>query len=169
MKSVKYSFFLIITTLIISCKINYSLGGIDTGDAKTFQVNFFQNNAPIPEAGLDNRFTNELQNIIKDQTPLELVTSNGDIIYEGEIIEYRISPTTATSDNRAAQNRLTIAVNVRYFNTLEEEKDFEQRFSFFFDFEGSSLLVDDQKSTAIDTILERLAQDIIKTSLDNWN
>jgi hypothetical protein len=55
-----------------------------------------------------------------NQTNLDLVKSNGDIIYEGEIVEYRIAPTTATANNTAAQNRLTISVNVRFINTNDE-------------------------------------------------
>ena len=35
-----------------------------------------------------------------------MVQSNGDLLYEGEIVEYRVSPMTATSDLNAAQNRL---------------------------------------------------------------
>lgn len=103
-----------------------------------------------------------------NQTNLDLVKSNGDIIYEGEIVEYRIAPTTATANNTAAQNRLTISVNVRFINTNDEEADFEKRFSFFYDYSGSAQLVGSQKTTAITEIYERLTQDIINASLANW-
>ena len=152
---------------LTSCGI-YSFTGADTGNAKTFQVNFFQNNAPLIEPGLDINFTNSLQDLIQNQTNLSLVNSGGDLTYEGEIVEYRISPTTATADNRAAQNRLTVGINVRYFNKLEEEKDFEQRFSFFFDYEGAAQLTGSQKDTAIEAIFERITQDIFQASLADW-
>ncbi len=167
MRFVKYISILSVTLLLISCGI-YSFTGADTGNAETFQVNFFQNNAPLVEPGLDIDFTNALQDLIQNQTNLSLVTNGGDLIYEGEIIEYRISPMTATANNTAAQNRLTVSVNVRYFNTLEEEKDFEQRFSFFFDYEGAAQLVGAQKDTALEEIFERLTQDIFNASLANW-
>ena len=48
------------------------------------------------------------------------VNSNGDLVYEGEITDYRISPTTATAESTAAQNRLTIAVKIRFFNRKNE-------------------------------------------------
>jgi hypothetical protein len=35
---------------------------------------------------------------------------------EGEIVDYRISPMTATADQQASQNRLKIRVNVRFTN-----------------------------------------------------
>ncbi len=167
MKLLKYSCLFIILTALTSCGI-YSFTGADTGDAKSFQVNVFQNNADLVEPGLDILFTNELQDLIVNQTNLNLTTSGGDLIFEGEITEYRIAPMTATAQNTAAQNRLTISVNVRYFNTLEEEKDFEQRFSFFYDYPANAQLVGAIKDEAFEVIFERITQDIFNASLANW-
>ena len=139
MKDLKLIIVLGLIISVTSCGI-YSFTGADTGNAKTFQVNFFQNNAQLIEPGLDIDFTNALQDLVQNQTNLNLVTNNGDLIFEGEITEYRIAPMTATAQNTAAQNRLTMAVNVRYFNSLDEEKDFEQRFTFFFDYPLSHFL-----------------------------
>ena len=118
----------IITFIIQGCGI-YSFTGGDTGDAKSFQVNFFQNNAPIVEPGIDKNFTLALQDLIQNQTNLELTNTNGDLIYEGEITRYAIAPMSATADQTAAQNRLTVAINVRFTNNLKEEDDFEKSFS----------------------------------------
>ncbi|MEM9679612.1 MAG: LptE family protein [Bacteroidota bacterium] len=167
MKFIKPISVLFLALLLTGCGI-YSFTGADIGNAKTFQVNFFQNNAPLIEPGLDIDFTNALQDLIQNQTNLSLVNSGGDLVYEGEITEYRISPMTATANNTAAQNRLTMSVNVRYYNTLEEEKDFERRFTFFFDYEGSAQLVGTQKDAALADIFERLTQDIFNASLANW-
>ena len=89
-------------------------------------------------------------------------------MYEGEITEFRISPMTSTANNTAAQNRLTIGVMVRYYNKIDEESDFEQRFSFYYDYPGSAQLVGSQKDTAIAEIFERITQDIVNKSLANW-
>ena len=75
---------------------------------------------------------------------------------------------TATSQNTAAQNRLTIRVNVRFYNKKKEEDDFEQPFSFYFDYPGSAQLVGSQKDTAIAEIFERITQDIFNASLAKW-
>ena len=90
------------------------------------------------------------------------------MVYEGEIVDYRVSPMTATADQRAAQNRLTISVNVRFTNKNKEEDDFEKRFSFFYDFPGTSQLVGSQLTTALDVIFERITQDIFNESLAKW-
>jgi hypothetical protein len=168
MKYIKHIIIVIACITIYSCKVTYGFTGANTGDSQTFQVNFFPNNARLIEPGIDIQFTNALQDLIQNQTSLELVNSGGDLTYEGEIVEYRISPTTATADNRAAQNRLTIGINLRFYDKNDEEKDFEQRFSFFFDFAGSAQLTGSQKDTAIETIFERITQDVFNESLANW-
>lgn len=166
MKVLKYGILLTLTLALLSCGV-YSFTGIST-DAKSFQVNFFQNNAELIEPGLDIDFTNALQDIIVNQTNLSLVNSGGEILYEGEIVEYRIAPMTATAQNTAAQNRLTIGVNVRYFNIQDEEKNFEKRFSFFFDYPADAQLTGSTKDEAFEVIFERLTQDIINASLADW-
>jgi len=159
---------LIIVALVYSCKVSYSFTGADIGAAKTFEVSNFINNAPIVEPRISREFTIALQDILLNQTSLSLTPNNGDLLYEGEIVQYFVSPITATSNSTAAQNRLTMAVNVRFFNKLEPEKDFEQRFSFFFDYDGQSQLVGAQLDDALNTIFERITQDIFNRSLTNW-
>ncbi len=168
MKSIRFIVLFSICIVTTACKVTYSFTGADTGDAETFQVNFFQNNADLVEPGLDIQFTNALQDLIQNQTSLNLVNTGGNLIFEGEITEYRIAPMTATAQNTAAQNRLTIGVNVRYINTLDEEKDFEQRFSFFFDYPANDQLTGSIKDEAFEVIFERLTQDIFNASLANW-
>ena len=167
MKNIKYILFLIIAMSINSCSI-YNFTGTGKIDAKTFQVNFFQNNAELIEPGIDRTFTQQLQAIIQNQTNLNLTNTGGDLVYEGEIVGYNITPMTATADQRAAQNRLTITVNVRFTNKNKEEDNFEKRFSFFFDYTGSDQLIGSKLTEAVDTIFERITQDIFNESLAKW-
>ncbi|MFT5249351.1 MAG: putative small secreted protein [bacterium] len=170
MKKIKIIIALILVSITFSSCGTYSFTGadIDYTTTKTFQVNYFKNNAPIVEPGIDRDFTLKLQDILLNQTNLDLVNSSGDLIFEGEIVEYYIAPITATSESTAAQNRLTISINVRFYNTKEELKDFDQRFSFYYDYAGGSQLVGSQKDEAIDVIFERITQDIFNASLANW-
>ena len=164
-------FIIIITYLMIlqSCSVKYSLTGASISPETTsFQVNYFQNNAPLIEPGIERDFTNKLIDLLINQTSLELVKSNGDLVYEGEIVEYRISPTTATSDNRAAQNRLTVGVNVRFYDIKDPDADFEKRFSFYYDYPASVQLIGSQKDTAMEEIFERITQDVFNASLAKW-
>jgi hypothetical protein len=169
MKLIKYILIVLISTTLVSCSGGYSFTGASiSSDVKTFQVNYFQNNAILVEPGLDRDFTLALQDILINQTNLDLVKSNGDLVYEGEITEYRISPTTATAQNTAAQNRLTMTVRVRFYNKKNEEDDFEQNFSFFYDYTGSTLLTGATKEAAFSELFERITQDIFNASLAKW-
>ena len=166
----KKTAFLLCFVLLLStqsCGI-YSFTGADTGEAESFQVNFFQNQADLVEPGIDRTFTLQLQDLIQNQTSLSLANNNADLIFEGEIIDFYVAPITATAENTAAQNRLTIAVNVRYYNTLEPEKDFERRFSFYYDYPANAQLVGDVLATASDEIYNRLTQDIFNAALTDW-
>lgn len=148
---------------------NYRFNGASIADnIETFQVDYFQNTANQVEPGLERDFTLALQDLILNQTNLTLVTSGGDLVYQGEITGYRISPTTAEADSRAAQNRLTISVRVRFFDKNEPDEEFEKSFSFFYDYGGSSLLTGSLKTTAHEEIFERLTQDIFNATLAKW-
>ncbi|MEM9141461.1 MAG: LptE family protein, partial [Bacteroidota bacterium] len=105
--------------ILSDCGI-YNFTGGDVGTAETFAVPRFQNYATqspgsVFSPGLDRDFTNALQDRILNQTSLALTSSNADLLYEGEIVEYRVSPMTATAEQRAAQNRLSMAVKVRFY------------------------------------------------------
>jgi len=158
---------LLFSLLLNSCGV-YNFTGAKPVNAKTFQVNYFQNNAELIEPGIERTFTLELQDIIQSQTNLNLVSQGGELLYEGEIVEYRISPMTATADQRAAQNRLSITINVRFSNRNKEDDNFEKRFSFFYDFDANQQLVGSQLTTALDAIFERITQDIFNESLAKW-
>ena len=166
MRFVKLLILILFTT---SCSVKYSLTGASiSSETKTFQVNYFQNNAPLIEPGIERDFTNKLIDLLINQTSLELVKSNGDLTYEGEIVEYRISPTTATANNTAAQNRLTVGVNIRFYDKNDSEADFEKRFSFYYDYPGNVQLIGGQRDTALDEIFERITQDVFNSSLAKW-
>ncbi|MDC1396335.1 LPS assembly lipoprotein LptE, partial [Flavobacteriaceae bacterium] len=105
---------LIIFSVFIEGCGNYSFTGASIPEGtESFQVNFFENEAgnsmgSIFEPGLDRDFTIALQNILQNQTNLQLLSSDADLIYEGEIKEYRVSPMTSTSNLQASQNRLSV-------------------------------------------------------------
>lgn len=158
---------LLVAISLYSCKY-YNFTGTGKIDANTFQVNYFQNNAPLVEPGIERTFTTALQDLIQNQTSLSLTNEGGDLVYEGEIVEYRISPITATADQRAAQNRLYIAINVRFINRNKPEDDFEKRFSFYYDYGANEILMGSSLSQALDVIYERITQDVFNESLAKW-
>ncbi len=165
------SILLVLVLFLNGCGV-YNFTGGDVGTAETFAVPRFQNYATqnpgsVFEPGLERDFTQALQDRILNQTSLDLTTSDGDLLYEGEIVEYRISPMSATAQQTAAQNRLSMAVKVRFYNKTKEDADFEQRFSFFYDFPAATQ-PSAIKTEALEVIFERITQDIFNASLADW-
>lgn len=165
-------FFKLLSVFILAFSVNscsvYNFTGTGKIDAKTFQVNYFQNTAELIEPGIERTFTIKLQEIIQNQTNLNLTNANGDLLYEGEIVDYRITPMTATADQRTAQSRLTISVMVRFSNKNKEADNFEKRFSFFDDFPSTTQMSGAQLTKSLDLIFERITQDIFNESLAKW-
>jgi len=166
-KILHIALFFLSTFLFTGCKY-YSYTGGSTGSAKTIQVDFFPNQAQLIEPTLSQEFTLELQDLFTRQTNLTLVSSNGDLYFSGEIVSYRIAPMSATSKQTSAQNRLTITVSVRYVNTTEEDKDFDQSFSFYSDYPANSQLSGGVLEAAFKEIIERITQDIFNASVGKW-
>ncbi len=155
-----------------SCGIYSFTGASIPPGVTTFQVNFFENlagNRPgsTVEPGLDNDFTNALQDIIINQTNLNLVSEGGELIYEGEITKYSVTPMAATANITAAQNRLEMSVDFRFFNIKKEDDDFEKEYSFFYDF-PAELQVYDVIDSAHKEIFDRITQDIFNDTLAKW-
>ena len=158
--------------MLVSCGIYSFTGSSIPVGVETFQVNYFDNTAggkpgSTIEPGLDRDFTIALQDLIVNQTSLNLVNEGGDIIYSGEIVEYSVTPMAATAEIKAAQNRLTMAVMVKYENVSNEDDNLEKRFSFYYDFPGN-LQVYDIKDSALEEIFERITQDILNETLAKW-
>ena len=121
--------------MAISCGIYSFTGSSIPIGVETFQVNYFENTAggkpgSTIEPGLDRDFTIALQDLIVNQTSLNLVNEGGDIIYSGEITEYSVTPMAATAEIKAAQNRLTMAVMVSYENVLMRKTTLKKGFHF---------------------------------------
>ena len=166
--------FVLFLLMIITegCGIYSFTGASIPPGVTTFQVNFFENlagNRPgsTVEPGLDNDFTNALQDIIINQTTLNLVSEDGQLVYEGEIIKYSVTPMSATAEITAAQNRLEMTVDFRFFNIKKEEDNFDKKYSFFYDF-PAELQVYDVIDTAHKEIFDRITQDIFNDTLAKW-
>jgi hypothetical protein len=159
---------ILIFSTLQSCGI-YSFTGTNINpDVKTVQIDYFPNNAVLIEPTLSQAFYTKLQDLFLQQTNLNLVKSGGDLLFEGEITGYKINPMTATAQQTAAQNRLTITVNVRFFNNKNEEDNFERTFSHYYDYDAKIQLTGAVLEDAFTEILDRITQDIFNASVAKW-
>ncbi|MCS7005469.1 MAG: LPS assembly lipoprotein LptE [Cytophagales bacterium] len=136
---------------------------------KTISIANFYNETAEGPANIAIRFTEELKEYFQRNTKLILVNENGDIQFEGRIINYQATPLApqAGGTQSAALQRLTIGIEVQFTNTKEEKKDFKQVFSFYQDFSASQTLREVEQSL-IPIIFEQIIFDIFNKSVANW-
>ncbi|WP_300749413.1 LptE family protein [uncultured Alistipes sp.] len=148
--------------------IKYSLSGASIPpDAKTFSVAYFPNNAPMVEPILSSTLTDALVDKFSRQTRLTQVDEGGDFAFEGEITGYSSTTASASSNDVALLNRLTITVKVRFTNALEPAMSFNKSFTAFADYDSSRLLTE-VAGELVPEIVDQLVNDIFQASASNW-
>lgn len=152
-----------------SCSINYTLNGaaIDYNIYKTIQVSQFPIRAALVYPPLQQTFENELLDYITRNTRLRTVDSASDLQLEGEITGYQLTPQAVTEDAYASKTRLTITVRVKYTDNKQENKDIDQTFSAYRDFDASQMLTDVQDELC-QQICKELVDLIFNATLGNW-
>ncbi|HLW50644.1 MAG TPA: LptE family protein [Sphingobacteriaceae bacterium] len=168
----KYNSFLIIVGLLFisACGIRYSFsGGSIPADMKTVTVHFIENQAAIVYPILSETLTERLKARIRSQSRLSQVSSDGDGIFEGTITNYTIGPAAVEAGtDRAALNRLTITVNIKYTNSVQPDDSFELPFSRYKDFSSASQPIQAQEEQIVKDIVEMLTEDIYNRAFANW-
>ena len=169
MKSYSVFIFLILNSsfLLESCKI-YSFSGTTLSpDLKTINVqNALMGTAGGP-ANMSALFTEKLKNYYTQNSNLKLKPTDSDLILESTIVGYDVTPVSATSGDKAASNRLTIRVEVRFTNNKKEDDNFEKEFSFYKDFPQEQTLADVQASF-VPKILDQIVQDMFNATAAQW-
>jgi hypothetical protein len=153
--------------LTTGCSVSYSFTGASTQGLGTVSVQYFQNRADLVQPGLSQYITDALIDKCKAQTNLSLVNGMGDANFEGEITGYNTVPLTVAADAQAAMNRFTIAVRVKYTNSVDPQLSYEQTFSRNIDYDSSSNLADVEKDIS-DEIVKLLVEDIFNKAFVNW-
>ena len=167
LKRINTLLILIAAVLLMGCGVYSFTGASIPAEARTVSIQYFPNNANLVNPLLSDIITNTLRDYFMNQTTLDAVNDNGDLAIEGEIIDYKTAPTAITGDQIAALNRLTVTVNVRFYNRYDESKNFEQKFSQYDDYPSNEDLnvVQDE---LLRSICDKLCEDIFNKAVVNW-
>jgi hypothetical protein len=166
----KYHFLLFIGSILLllqACGVYSFRGSTLSADLKTIQINNFSLNAAGGPANLSITFTEKLKEYYQRNTQLKLSNSKPDLLLEGTVVGYDLSPQAPTSQDKAGLNRLTITVQVKFTNTKDEEKNFDQDFSFYADFEQTQTL-SQVENKLIPIILDQIVLNIFNKSAGDW-
>lgn len=175
LKKVRSYFLLLpLSFLLQNC---YSFTGSSLSpETKTVQINDFINNAALVNPSLAQQFSTDIQNRFLQRTTLKGTKTNPDILIDGQITNYSISPTTisspveATGGNlQAAQNKLTITIQVHYENHVkgEEAKSFDRTYSDEAVF-SRDLDINQIETSQVKLVNERIINKIFNDIVANW-
>lgn len=128
--------------------------------------NFGMATAGGPE-NMTLQFNEKLKEYYQRNTNLRIVPSQGDLLLAGSITTYEMTPVSTTAGDKAAQNRLTIMVEVQFQNRLNPDEDFEKNFSFYQDFSQEQTLTQ-VEPRLVPEILDQLVLNIFNDTAAQW-
>jgi hypothetical protein len=91
----------------------------------------------------------------------------GQANFDGEIRTYSTRPVAISGADQASLSRFSIAIRVRYTNSLNPELDFDQTFTHYEDYDSSKSL-DAVEGELTELIIERIVEDIFNRAFVNW-
>ncbi|MGN7866418.1 LptE family protein [Chryseobacterium sp. 22458] len=154
----------------------YSFSGSSLKGEQTVQINEFPNNAPLVNPTLSQQFSTDIQNRFLQRTTLKGTKENPDMLIEGEITDYSITPTTISSNTQTnsaggviqqAQNKLTITVKVHYENKIRPDASFDRTYTDEAAF-NSNLSQNDIETSQVKIVTERIINKIFNDIVANW-
>jgi hypothetical protein len=167
--TLKYRFFLWLLTLLPlgGCGIYTFSGASIPPEAKTITIRQIDNNAPIVVPYLSQVLSDRMRDKFLAETGLRLADSEGDLQFEGAIVEYTVTPAAATGNETTSLSRLTIGVKINYTSKINPDDDWEQSFRRFADFDASRDLQSVEEQL-INDIVRQLIDDIFNKAFVNW-
>lgn len=148
----------------------YSFTGASVpGHLSTVAVPLAEDNSRSPLATIDEMLTDLLIDRFVGQTRLSLESSesNADAVVMVQINRYDNEPTSVGGDERASLNRVTIGVEVRYIDQVNDEEILERSFSSFEDYDPVELGPGGEEEAAL-AALDNLADDIFTAATSDW-
>jgi hypothetical protein len=156
----------LIVVLFNSCHI-YSFTGAAI-EGKTINVHYIENNARNVIASYSSNFTERLRQKIQNQSALSQFNSDkADYDIQGSINGYDVSVAAIEGTETVSKNRLTISVEIKFENRLNDKNNFTQTFSRFADFNANQTL--QQVADGLnEQISKELVDDIFNKAFVNW-
>lgn len=151
---------------ITGCGI-YSFTGASI-DGETLNIHTLENKARNVVPTLSPALTSKIRTRILSQTGLSPVTSDeADYDISGTITQYNVTVSGVSNTQTASQNRLTIAINIKFENRIDETANFSETFTRFADFPATQTL-QAAEAGLVEEIGEQLANDIFNKAFVNW-
>lgn len=147
----------------------YSFSGATLpDDLRTLAIPPPENAAASPVATLPDDLARLLTDRFIRQTRLRLAADaeTADAVLETRLDGYRNEPTGVGGDDRAARNRVTVSVGVRYRRAGQPAPLLDRSFSSFADYDPGAGV--DGETRAARAALQNVADDVFTAATSNW-
>jgi len=161
---------LAVASILSSCSISYKFNGslVDYSKTKSISISDFPNSAELIYPPLAQEFTESLRDAYTKQTRLQVLKKGGDMHIEGEIVGYQLTPMAISADTYSAETKLTLTVNVRFYNNKNPVDDFEnKKYTAFQTFKSSQMLTDVQDEL-MKTMIADIVDNIYNDTVGKW-
>ena len=161
-------FIILIGIASFGCTMSVSLTGASIDEnIQTATIEIFENQAPLTNPNFPRIITEGLRTKFIQQTRLKVINEGGDVNFRGAVTGYATTPVAVSGTETAALTRLTITVAVEYINKLDENKNFNQSFSRYADFDQTQNL-NQVEDALMNEISNQLVQDIFNRAFLDW-
>jgi hypothetical protein len=145
----------------------YSFTGASI-EGSSINIHTLDNKARNVVPTLSPALTAKIRSRILSQTGLSPVTTEtADYDISGAITQYNVSVTGVQNTQTASQNRLTISIQIKFKNRLDEKANFTETFTRFADFAANQTL-QSIEGKLVEEIGDQLANDIFNKAFVNW-
>ena len=150
-----------------------SVSFVDNGSMhpswKVFIVETLKNEAPNTPLSYSATLSEDVKDGVQNSTRLLLGTNidSAQILIEGVITNYSITPIALQEGDNAAQNRLTVSVNFEIFITEPEEDKMVLTSTRYVDYSSSEDL-GAKEEELLEEVNTQIVQDVVNKLLSNW-
>ena len=160
-----WSFLLLMLLSIESC---YSFKGISIpAEVNTYFVADFSRIARNAPADLEIKFAEGLRDRVRTESRLNYADTNPDVEFKGVIKRFETKAEAPQEGSIVTQNKLTLEVEIEYISNLNEEDGWKRSFSEF-EFFSAEANLSDVQDDLINTLVNRLTEEIFNASFTNW-
>ncbi len=153
--------------IIVNCSCYTFRGASLDPNLKTIQIQNFAFQTAGGPPNLSLQFNEKLKEYFQRNTSLKTAKVNPDLMFEGAITGFTVEPKAASSDDKGGLNRLTITISVKFTNAKNDEKSYDQEFSFYQDFAQTQTITAVQ-AELVPKILDQIVLDIFNKTAGEW-
>ena len=136
---------------------------------ETIAIPIAEDNTSSPVTNLGNQLTDLLTEQFVGRTSLSLNNNetDADAVLSTRIVQYTNQPTGVSGDERATQNRVSIEVDVRYYDQVTDSTMVQQTFTGTANYNPVQAGLGGEQQAA-ELAVERVAEDIFTSATSDW-